>query len=125
MTRTSVNTSPLGSLIVSLTAPASGAITWLFVTITPDGETTNPLPREVHFPAASSCWMSTTAGGVDFKNLFEDGGSCGGGARAGGCGRAPRAPHRKAKNKSQHTRSTNRARKPSRRHKNSYTPPTL
>src|SRR2546428_9226005 len=92
MTRTSVNTSPFGNLIVSLTAPASGAITWLFVTITPDGETTNPLPREVHFPAASSCWMSTTAGGVCLNNFLNDGAVCGG-AGAGPCAaRAPRPP---------------------------------
>src|SRR3989442_15275103 len=97
MTRTSVNTSPLGSLIVSLTAPASGAITWLFVTITPDGETTNPLPREVHFPAASSCWMSTTAGELSFNNCLNDGTVCGGGGAGGGPGAPPRPPQRRAK----------------------------
>src|SRR2546428_7023439 len=92
MTRTSVNTSPFGNLIVSLTAPASGAITWLFVTITPDGETTNPLPREVHFPAASSCWMSTTAGGLSLNNCLSDGTVCGGGRGGGGAGGPAPAP---------------------------------
>src|SRR2546425_12911157 len=105
MTRTSVNTSPFGNLIVSLTAPASGAITWLFVTITPDGETTNPLPREVHFPAASSCWMSTTAGGVFLYNCFSDGDVCGG-TGAGPCaGGAPRAPQGRRKSNTHRCRN--------------------